>query len=182
MPTTLCRHALHPLLLLLFACEPEEDLGAFEAPAGSALATAVYAPGEAEEDADPPLTQLTLETRDGSSATGWSFAEGALVEAERADLVLMSWDCGARGRWVQLRSDHVDLCTVQGEGMVCTRNLEIGGSDPTVEIDDVIVMRLEDGTEYEVVLVDRTDTPFDWYEADDLGFEVTLMGLALARD
>lgn len=125
----------------------------------------------------PGEVRLRLETRDGRATEGWSLSEGSLVEAEDADLLLSSWDCGARGRWVQLEAQGVDLCHAAPDGGVdvdhCRSSLQVGGSDPEVPLDGefFVVTPTEVAR---VVLVDRTDTPFEWYLEEDLSFEVLL--------
>lgn len=47
---------------------------------------------------------LRLETRDGDSALGWRLDPLERVPLAHAAMHLNSWDCGARGRWVELRS------------------------------------------------------------------------------
>ncbi len=47
---------------------------------------------------------LRLETRDGDSALGWRLDPVERVPVAQAELHLSSWDCGARGRWVEIRS------------------------------------------------------------------------------
>jgi len=132
------------------------------------------------EDAEAVVDEivLVLETRDGTGSQGWSFGENGLVDADEAHLVLSSWDCGARGRWVTMEARGVELCLATADGALdaetCAHEgLEIGGSQPEVALGDRVFVRV-DGEVVPLVLVDRTDTPFEWYEAEDLGFEVVL--------
>jgi len=124
--------------------------------------------------------ELTLPSRDGTAPTGWSFAAGTLVPAEAADLLLSSSDCGARGRWVYL-TGAASSCRAEEDGGVpdvesCAPfGLEIGGSAPDVALGEVFyVWHAGRDEPVALALVDRTDTPFDWYEAEDLSFEVVL--------
>jgi len=121
---------------------------------------------------------LRLATRDGISSQGWSFSEGDLVDAEDADLLLSSWDCGARGRWVSLVVQGHELCHADLDGGLdpgrCGHmSVEVGGSDPELPLGGRLFLQGGDRL-VSLVLVDRTETPFDWYEADDLSFEVVL--------
>lgn len=125
--------------------------------------------GGTEEPAGPTVATLLLPTRDGTSPTGWSIDARREVPEEEADLVLASWDCGARGRWVELRAPDGQVCAAEA----CGTSVQIGGSDPAVAVGEVFVVEVGD-TRHEVQLIDRTDTPFDWYEAEDLSFEVVL--------
>lgn len=141
------------------------------------------AAGDAEEDGLDRVEPgreiwLTLETREGMASQGWSFSEDALVEADHAHIVLSSFDCGARGRWVTLEAQDADICPATPEGDLdpgsCSdHGFDIGGSDPEVELGDRFFVRTEGGV-VPLVLVDRTETPFDWYEAEDLSFDVVL--------
>ena len=100
--------------LSLVACE--EPQAAADPPE-----LAVDGPDDTEDGSDPVATgawvPLLLETRAGTSAEGWSFAAEALVPAEEADIVLFSWDCGARGRWVTLVGvEDVEVCPTGADG------------------------------------------------------------------
>ena len=195
-PTTLALGAV--LILLVSGCGPESDAGedgGTDAPSAEAWAAADPAGAEdlgeaddADEGDDAEAggesgrvqageVRLRLETRDGRASEGWSLTEGAVVDAEEADLLLSSWDCGARGRWVQLEAQGVDLCDATVDGEVdlerCASRLEVGGSDPEVPLGGAFFV-VTPAEVVRVVLVDRTETPFEWYLEDDLSFEVLL--------
>jgi hypothetical protein len=121
---------------------------------------------------------LFLETRSGTSSTGWSFSANDVVDAANAHLVLSSWDCGARGRWVRLEGQGIEFCHATEDGALdpdtCGRTtLEVGGSQPELALGERFYVRT-DRQELLLELVDRTETPFEWYEAEDLSFFVDL--------
>lgn len=168
-----------PLALLIISvlsgCVPETDLHTQQ--------TDVFQDNQHESEtvgfpaALPGRIPLLLDTRSGTSTLGWSFAQQGLVPAKDADLVLTSSDCGARGRWVMLEgTGTVELCTFEEQDTIvgiCAPDLEIGGSDVWMEPGDRLVVRIGD-RDHTLALLDRTETPFDWYEADDLSFFVDL--------
>ena len=137
------------------------------------------------DDVDPEpgqLITLLLETREGTGSMGFSFSQG-MVPAAEADLVLSSWDCGARGRWVTVDTQGPALCQAEeGEAApdfdtcssLFTPSVQVGGSHPSVEIDGAFYARAADGSIYKLIFRDRTETPFEWFEAEDLSFEVVL--------
>lgn len=170
------------------ACEPPAPAGD-ESAATPLRDHADDAPEPSAEDSGHDVQEgdvlvLTLESRSGTSALGWSFAAGGLVPAEQADLLLSSFDCGARGRWVQLVAADGELCTSESEwdwANGCADELEVGGSDPVVELDALLTFVDPGGQAIDLLLQDRTATPFEWYEADDLSFEVALEVLRVGR-
>ncbi len=125
-------------------------------------------------DARPaPRTEevtLTLETRDGSGANGWSFAMHRLVAGEQADVRVASSDCGARGRWVTLNAgEGVELCTASG----CQRSLPAGGSDGAFAGE--FEVRRGEAVLGTARIARHSPTPQDWYARQPMPpFEVVL--------
>ncbi len=79
---------------------------------------------------DQPLV-LRLDTRSGDSALGLTLAPLAQVHLAEADLHLHSWDCGARGRWVDVRSAKgLEFCARGEEASTCawSSRFEVGGN------------------------------------------------------
>ena len=104
-----------------------------------------------------------------------------MTDSAQADLLLSSTDCGARGRWVTLESNTVEFClaadpTTPTADRCGLTHLQVGGSEPELALGDVFFIRAANtaNSDQAVELVDRTDTPMDWFEADDLSFEVVL--------
>lgn len=157
--------------------------------AALSLAACEGAPGASDEVDDDLASHrahfdgeivLTLPEREGNAPYGWSFAAEALVPARHADLVLSSFDCGARGRWVSLVG-LAQVCAPDEDGGVPDAEscgafgVEVGGSDPEVALDEVFYVWPQDSdVPVPLVVLARTDTPFDWYEQEDLSFEVVL--------
>lgn len=183
-----------PLLLtaapLLSGCGPlpsELDEGASRTPGADHPAQATSAEDQAPSfSPERQIIRLTLNKRAGRSDEGWSFASQSLVPADQADLTLSSADCGARGRWVFLEIAGQQACAID-QGIRCqdfstcgAASIEIGGSSPRVEIGQQIALVDDAGVLSRVLeLVDRTQTPFEWYETPDAPFEVVLDGGAL---
>ncbi|MBE2253597.1 MAG: hypothetical protein IAE78_28975 [Myxococcus sp.] len=87
----------------------------------------------------PARFVLRLEARSGDSAVGFSLASLSPTPFADADLYLNAWDCGARGRWIELRSakvafcsqpraDTVDAIAPDDEGCSWTSAFEAGGT------------------------------------------------------
>lgn len=186
---------LLPLAAVLSACGvpestplPSPELRALQ----PALRTEVALPLPLEEPA-PVTLALKLETRDGVSAEGWRLAPVELVSQQAAELTLHAWDCGARGRWVDIRSNgDVEFCVrrnaasvreVDGAEDGCNwfSSFEAGGSHADLVGVGVLVRR---GSERlgrlriarHSVLAER------WYEQQPIApFEVELEFLASPR-
>lgn len=124
------------------------------------------------------VIQLRLETRTGTSTQGWSFDTESTTDSAQADLLLSSTDCGARGRWVTLQSDTVEFCiasdpTTPTPDQCGLNYIDVGGTEPELALGDVFFIRTAKA-DHTVELIDRTETPMDWYQADDLSFDVVL--------
>ena len=129
---------------------------------------------------------LTLETRSGIAREGWRFSPLERIAEAKAELTLSSWDCGARGRWVDLRgSAGLEFCvqpkaaTLQDidtndANCVWTSSFEAGGSRVDVTGRGVLVRR---GSERLGVLrIARHSILAErWYEEDPIApFDVEL--------
>lgn len=156
-------------LTLAVGCE-SEDHGRADAPQRELL--------EFDESTTQARIDLDLETRAGVGTRGWSLERDQTVDADQADLVLSSWDCGARGRWVMLEGRGVDLCLGNDAGEPdldgCGPDVQIGGSSPEVELGEVFFVLDADGDARPLQLISRTQTNDDWYLEEDLSFNVQL--------
>ena len=176
----LCTGAL--LAAGLLACGSEGDASSQAWPRASGLDSAaapeVVAKGAAAEPAPAhQVVALVLETRSGESDYGWSFARNASVPAEEADLTIFSSDCGARGRWVTLKGHGLSFCGPYERACSQTQtgSLEVGGSEPIAALGDRFAIMRDDEVIGYFTLAERTETPFDWYEAEPIGpFAVVL--------
>ena len=133
-------------------------------------------PASAPDSAAPKAERvaLQLETRDGDSRLGYSFAANAQVDSHAADLLLNAFDCGARGRWVNLVGNDVRLChTAEQSSETCAHHVSVGGSDGAFE-GQIFVKRGEQLLG-KVTLVDHSPTPQAWYTQSPMpAFDVTL--------
>ncbi|MBL8912362.1 MAG: hypothetical protein JNM17_16845 [Archangium sp.] len=123
-------------------------------------------------EATPVRTVIRLEQRSGVSTTGLGFApKVAIVEQASAAILVSSFDCGARGRWVDLYAgEGFSFCARSGaypEEASCdwANTIPIGGSDADgtglaflVRRGEQIVGRFQ--------VVEVTPTPFEWYETE----------------
>lgn len=120
----------------------------------------------------PARTVIRLEQRAGLSTTGLGFApKVAIVEQASAAILVSSFDCGARGRWVDLQAGQgYSFCARSGaypEEADCswTTTIPIGGSDADGAGLAFLVRRGEEIVgRFQVVEV--TPTPFEWYETE----------------
>lgn len=122
----------------------------------------------------PERVALQLETREGNSRLGYSFAAKALVGGDDADLLLNAFDCGARGRWVNLIGNDVRFCRTAAQSTEsCDDRVSVGGTDGAFE-GELFVKRGEQLLG-KLTLVDHSPTPQGWYEQSPLpAFDVTL--------
>lgn len=136
-------------------------LVALAACGGPLEAEAPRADAPARVETHGPLsTTLTLETRTGESRLGYSFATHGLVERDSADVWLTAWDCGARGRWV-------DLVMRDGSRVSAGGTEEAFEGEVEVRSGDVVLGKLS--------ITKHSPTPRDWYEAQPIPpYEVTL--------
>lgn len=164
-----------PVLLAATACEPQPADPAAIVSAVDALDTAPSWQSGADPAHSRSLVTLRLDGREARAATGWSFAHDGVVPAEDADLVLTHSDCGARGRWVFVEGVHASVCrSMHRTGLEGCSPIEIGGSAPEIEPGEWFYVQLGGGELVSVQLVDRSETPFDWLDQDDVGFDVVL--------
>lgn len=88
---------------------------------------------------EPRVLPLRLDTRSGDSSLGWRLSPVQQVALAESDLHLTAWDCGARGRWVEVRSTTLEFCVRANTALVglmntatddCwwTSSLEVGGN------------------------------------------------------
>lgn len=123
-------------------------------------------------DATPFRTVIRLEQRAGLSTTGLGFASKvAIVEQASASILVFSYDCGARGRWVDLHAgEGYTFCARGGAypdeaSCTWTNTIPIGGSDADGAGLAFLVRRGEQLVgRFQVVEV--TPTPFEWYETE----------------
>jgi len=116
----------------------------------------------------PETVTLELETRDGPSPE-------AFVSDSDLGFSLTSWDCGARGRWIQLEAGNRHLCPVSGDHAQTdladcswSREVEIGGSDSPYVLGATFLVREGDMVVGVATLVDRTELASDWYDQDPI--------------
>lgn len=124
---------------------------------------------------------LSLDTDNGESATGWSFAQDAVVPREQADIVLFGSGCrGAVGVYVSSKQDDVDVCLSDASGIgpdldTCGWSVLAGGNLGTeIDVGDVFFVRVNSNRSHAVELVDRTEYPSDASNASAVGFEMVL--------
>jgi hypothetical protein len=112
------------------------------------------------ETRSPLSATLRLETRDGDSRLGYSFATHGLVERESADVWLTAWDCGARGRWVDLVMRDGSRVSAGGTGEAFEGEVEVRNGDTVLG---------------KLSITKHSPTPTDWYEAQPIPpYEVTI--------
>ena len=120
----------------------------------------------------PERVTLTLETRQGESRLGYSFAERKLVEG--VGIRLSAWDCGARGRWVDLIGYGAQFCAHTSPDCEWWDSvLPAGGSGGAFEGE--VWVKQGEALIGKMKVVKYTPTPFEWYEQQPTPpFEVTL--------
>ncbi|MFT3710342.1 MAG: hypothetical protein QM817_22190 [Archangium sp.] len=134
--------------------------------------------------AQPTRTVIRLAQRSGRGDEGLTFSPKiATVQQSDAQVLVSSFDCGARGRWVDLvGGTDVTFCGVrtgafptESECSTWASQLPIGGSDADgaglrilVRRGETVVGRLH--------VLSVTPTPFTWYETD-APFDVTVDAL-----
>lgn len=175
LPTTLA-------LMLLAACGGAVDH--LDVATDLRRVTVLEAPPEPVK----PLTTmlaLRLDERSGTAAVGWALAPVGRLPANAAHLSLNAWDCGARGRWVQiLGGKNVTFCErekatriedVSSDDADCFWNssFEAGGSGSDFTGTGVIVR--VDGQRLGRLRVSKsTQLAADWYAHPIAPFEVEL--------
>jgi hypothetical protein len=131
---------------------------------------------------------LRLDARSGDSTLGWKLAPLAHVPLAEADLHLNSWDCGARGRWVQVRSSKgLEFCAstdaTNPSTTTCFWNssFDVGGSD-TDSIKKTVWVRRGRTPVGQLKLLRTTTLAPEWYlESPIAPFEVELQFVADAQ-
>jgi len=164
------------VVVTLFGCGPAPEFEVLE-PGASPGALQVR----------PPVKRMTfrLEERTGTAPMGWSFSLGRPVPAAEADLTLFAFDCGARGRWVQLASRNARLCprgpawnadrvTSNTEDCGWTQWLDVAGTRPEADLGDGFIVRVGGEVVGHLVLTDRTALAADWYARPVEPVEVTV--------
>ena len=132
---------------------------------------------------------LRLDERSGTAAVGWALAPVGRLPAEAAHLSLNAWDCGARGRWVQiLGGKDVTFCErekatriedVRTDDAECFWNssFEAGGSGSDFTGTGVIV-RVDGQRLGRLRVAKSSHLASDWYAHPIAPFEVELEFLA----
>lgn len=136
---------------------------------------------EPVKSSEPTRAVIRLEQRSGLGAAGLTFSpKVSTVPQLDAQVLVSSFDCGARGRWVDLvGGSDVTFCAkstgdfpAENECSTWASQLPIGGSDADgtglrilVRRGSTVVGRLQ--------VVSVTPTPFTWYETD-APFDVTV--------
>lgn len=128
---------------------------------------------------------LRLDERSGTSAVGWALAPVGRLPAEAAHLTLNAWDCGARGRWVQiLGGKNVTFCErekatrvedVSTDDAECfwSSSFEAGGSGNDFTGTGVIV-RVDGQRLGRLRVAKSSQLARDWYAHPIEPFEVDL--------
>ncbi len=136
-----------------------------------------------------PSTSKRATSGSGTAAVGWALAPVGRLPAEAAHLALNAWDCGARGRWVQiLGGKNVTFCArekaarieeVSTDDAECFWNdsFEAGGSGSDFTGTGVIV-RVDGQRLGRLRVAKSSQLARDWYEHPIAPFEVELEFLA----
>jgi len=140
------------------------------------------------EPVRPSATKLALrlEERTGTAASGWALAPVGRLPAERAHLTLNAWDCGARGRWVQiLGGKNVTFCSrgkapriedVSTDDADCLwdSSFEAGGSGNTGFTGNAVLVRVDGQRLGRLRVAKSSQLAHDWFEHPIEPFEVEL--------
>lgn len=187
-------HLLLVPAVIVLGCGPDTARGAEAepvresaevsgAPRESFQAARTGPPRTSRRPASPARFVLRLDTRSGDSAMGLSLSSLTAVPRAEADLYLHAWDCGARGRWVELRSakavdlcwrprsDDVNVVSTHAEACGWTSSMEAGGttrgSFETFEGVSALV-RNGDGALTRLRVSRTTTLEKDWYLASPI--------------
>lgn len=129
--------------------------------------------------------RLRLDERSGTAAIGWALAPVGRLPAERAQLTLNAWDCGARGRWVQIlagkdvtfcsraKAERVADVSTDDADCVWDSSFEAGGSGGDFTGTGVLV-RLEGQRLGRLRVSKSSQLASDWYAHPIAPFEVEL--------
>lgn len=132
---------------------------------------------------------LRLDERSGTAAIGWALAPVGRLPAERAQLTLNAWDCGARGRWVQIlagknvtfcsreRAARIENVSTDPTDCVWDSSFEAGGSGSDFTGNGALV-RLDGQPLGRLRVAKSSQLERDWYAHPIAPFEVELEFLA----
>lgn len=129
---------------------------------------------------------LRLDERTGTAAIGWALAPVGRLPAERAHLTLNAWDCGARGRWVQiLGGKNVEFCSrdqatriedvaTDDADCIWDSSFEAGGSGSAAFIGNAVLVRVDGQRLGRLRVAKSSQLAHDWYAHPIEPFEVEL--------